>query len=52
MILERCPLHTVGREAVGPSQRHKGALRQGLTERGSAWEDQGRRARLLEEMES
>ena len=51
IILDRCPFHTVGRDAVVPSQMKKGDLRQGLTERGIAWEEQWLRARLLEEMD-
>src|SRR6266568_7837333 len=51
IILDRCPLHTVGRDAVVPSQMKKGALRQWLTERGIAWEEPWLRARLLEEMD-
>jgi len=51
IILDRCPLHTVGRDAVVPSQMKKGDLRQWLTERGIAWEEQWLRARLLEEMD-
>jgi hypothetical protein len=51
IILDRCPLHTVGSDAVVPSQMKKGDLRQWLTERGIAWEEQGLRARLLEEMD-
>jgi len=51
LILERCPFHTVGRDAVVPSQMKKGDLRQWLTERGIAWEEQWLRARLLEEMD-
>jgi transposase len=51
IILDRCPFHTVGRDAVVPSQMKKGDLRQWLTERGVAWEEQWLRARLLEEMD-
>ena len=48
IILDRCPLHTVGRDAVVPSQMKKGDLRQWLAERGIAWEEQWLRARLLQ----
>jgi transposase len=51
MIRDRCPLHTVGRDAGVPSQMKKGDLRQWLTERGVAWEEQWLRARRLEEMD-
>jgi transposase len=51
IILDRCPFHTVGSDAVVPSQMKKGDLRQWLTERGIAWEEQWLRARLLEEMD-
>jgi transposase len=51
IILDRCPFHTVGRDAVVPSQMKKGDLRQWLTERGVAGEEQWLRARLLEEMD-
>jgi hypothetical protein len=51
LILDRCPFHTVGSDAVVPSQMKKGDLRQGLTERGIAWEEQWLRARRLAEME-
>ena len=51
MILDRCPLHTVGSDAIVPSQRSKSDLRPWLTERGIAWEEQWLRARLLEEMD-
>jgi len=49
IILDRCPLHTVGRDAGVPSQMKKGALQQWLTERGIAWEEQWLRARLMQE---
>ena len=49
MILDRCPCHTGGRDAVVPSQMKKGALRPWLTERGVAWEEQWLRARRLAE---
>src|SRR2546430_937386 len=48
IILDRCPFHTVGSDAVVPSQMKKGDLRQWLTERGIAWQEQWPRARLLE----
>src|SRR5881409_1927371 len=51
IILDRCPFHTVGSDAVVPSQMKKGDLRQWLTERGITWEEQWLRARLLEEMD-
>jgi hypothetical protein len=51
IILDRCPFHTVGSDAVVPSQMKKGDLRQWLTERGIAWEEQWLRARLLEEVD-
>ncbi|MBM3226802.1 MAG: hypothetical protein FJZ47_23810 [Candidatus Tectomicrobia bacterium] len=51
MILDRCPLHTVGSDALVPSQLSKGDLRQWLTARGIVWEEQWLRARLLEEMD-
>jgi len=49
IILDRCPFIRWQR-AVVPSQMKKGDLRQWLTERGVAWEEQWLRARLLEEM--
>jgi transposase len=51
IILERCPFHTVGRDAVVPSQMKKGDLQQWLTERGISWEEQWLRARLMQEVE-
>ena len=51
LILDRCPFHTVGRDAVVPSQMKKGDLRQWLAERGIAWEEQWLRARLLQEVD-
>ena len=51
IILDRCPFHTVGRDAGVPSQMKKGELQQWLTERGIAWEEQWLRARLMQEVE-
>jgi len=51
MILARCPLHTVCRDAGVPSQMNKGELQQWLTERGSSWEEPGLRARLMQEVD-
>jgi len=51
IILDRCPFHTVGSDAMVPSQMKKGDLRQWLTERGIVWEEHWLRARLLEEMD-
>ena len=51
IILDRCPFHTVGRDAVVPSQMKKGELQQWLTERGLAWEEQWLRARLMQEVD-
>jgi winged helix-turn-helix protein len=49
IILDRCPFHTVGRDAGVPSQMKKGVLQQWLTDRGIAWEEQWLRARLMQE---
>jgi transposase len=51
IILDRCPFHTVGRDAGAPSQMKKGELQQWLTERGLAWEEQWLRARLMQEVD-
>jgi len=51
IILDRCPFHTVGRDAVVPSQMRKGELQQWLTERGISWEEQWLRARLIQEVD-
>jgi hypothetical protein len=45
-------LHTVGRDAVVPSQMSQGDLQQGLTERGISWEEHWLRARLIQEVDS
>jgi transposase len=51
IILDRCPFHTVCRDAVVPSQMKKGELQQWLTERGISWEEQWLRARLMQEVD-
>jgi transposase len=51
IILDRCPFHTVCRDAVVPSQMKKGDLQQWLTERGISWEEQWLRARLMQEVD-
>jgi transposase len=51
IILDRCPFHTVGRDAVVPSQMKKGELQQWLAERGISWEEQWLRARLMQEVD-
>jgi transposase len=51
IILDRCPFHTVCRDAVVPSQMNKGDLQQWLMERGIAWEEQWLRARLMQEVD-
>lgn len=51
IILDRCPFHTVCRDAVVPSQMKKEDLQQWLTERGISWEEQWLRARLMQEVD-
>ena len=51
IVLDRCPFHTVCRDAVVPSQMKKGELQQWLTERGISWEEQWLRARLMQEVD-
>src|SRR5207247_410930 len=51
MILDRCPLHTVSRDAIVPSQMKKAELQTWLMDRGIQWEEQWLRARLMQEVE-
>lgn len=51
IILDRCPFHTVCRDAIVPSQMKKVELQQWLTDRGMQWEEQWLRARLMQEVD-
>jgi len=51
IILDRCPFHTVSRDAIVPSQMKKAELQTWLMDRGIQWEEQWLRARLMQEVD-
>ena len=51
IILDRCPFHTVSRDAIGPSQMKKAELQTWLMDRGIPWEEKWLRARLMQEVD-
>jgi hypothetical protein len=51
IILDRCPFHTVARDALNPTQMRKAELHAWLTERNIAWEAHWLCQRLREEVD-
>jgi len=51
IILDRCPFHTVSRDAIVPSQMKKAELQTWLMDRGIQWEEKWLRARLMQEVD-
>ena len=51
IILDRCPFHTVSRDAMVPSQMKKAELQTWLMDRGIQWEEKWLRARLMQEVD-
>jgi transposase len=52
IILDRCPYHMVGKEAIIPKQMRKPELQEWLTHHGFDWEENWLKPRLIEEVEA
>jgi len=52
IILDRCPFHTMARDALSPAQMRKAELQAWLTERNIAWETHWLCTRLREEVDT
>lgn len=52
IVLDRCPFHMVGKEAIIPKQMRKLELQEWLTHHGFDWEENWLKPRLIEEVEA
>jgi len=52
IVLDRCPYHMVGKDAIIPKQMRKIELQEWLTQHGFDWEENWLKPRLIEEVEA
>lgn len=52
IVLDRCPYHMVGKDAIIPKHMRKIALQEWLTQHGFDWEEHWLKLRLIEEVEA